>query len=92
MSKWTDYWAKRRCGISSTRCAQLRSVVLGSEIETTSVATWDSIDVTRRTVRRHLTGECPCDHDVPPLTRGSDGVWYSQNAGGVERPDAASDR
>ena len=79
MSKWTEYQRQFRTAIPEQRCAYLRVLLLGTDFSLGRVVRWDSVDGVRRTVRRHLTGECPCDHDVPPLVRDSDGVWRSQN-------------
>ena len=78
MSRWEDWVAKQQQAIPDERCRELRILVLGTDTALKTIASWDGVDAHRTTVKRHLTGGCRCDHDVPPLTRASDDVWYSQ--------------
>lgn len=69
MSKWADFAAKHQQKISDERCARIRVVVVGTNTALTTIAKWEGVDATSRTIHRHLTGGCRCDHTVPALVR-----------------------
>ena len=77
MSRWEDWTAKQQQAIPDERCRELRILVLGTDTALTTIGAWDAVDAHHGTVKRHLTGECRCDHDAPPLRRRPDGTWHS---------------